>query len=120
MSFTRWNRYRRTRIQKRKALQLLALSGVVRPSTNEPRYTLSPLKVAAIHERPAQTLITQNIPGRVQSQAPQHPRHIKLAVIHLVVTARAWCEQSLQHLRPLLHWDVGKAAGRVIGFPSVR
>ena len=118
MPLTRWNRYRQTRIQKRKALQLLTLSGVVRPSTNEPRYTVSPLKVAAIREKQAPPMIAQNILNTVQSKAHSRPRQTDLAVNRLQVSTRTWFKESLHGLRQLLHYDVGKAAGRVIGFPS--
>lgn len=39
MTLTPWTRYRQTRAQKKKALHLLTLSGVVRPSSIELRYT---------------------------------------------------------------------------------
>ena len=41
MPLLRWTRYRQTRAQKKKALQMLALSGVVRPSTSELRYAVT-------------------------------------------------------------------------------
>lgn len=116
MPLTRWNRYRRTRAQKRKALQLLALSGVVRPSTSEPRYTLSPLKVAAIHDRHEHPKLPRNILGTVQGQTPQRPRQAHPAANRLLVTARTWFEQALQYLRRV-QWDVAKSDWH---FPSVR
>lgn len=35
---TRWKQFRERRLRKKKALQLLALSGAVRPADVEPRY----------------------------------------------------------------------------------
>ena len=50
MPLTRWLRYRQRRAQTKKALQMLALSGVIRPSTLELRYTSSPLRGAVPSE----------------------------------------------------------------------
>ena len=53
MPFARWRTYRERAQQKRKAIHMLALSGVVRPSHVELRYTVPLLKVGAWHHSPA-------------------------------------------------------------------
>jgi hypothetical protein len=52
MPFARWRTYRERAQQKRKAIHMLALSGVVRPSHVELRYTVPLLKVGAWHHSP--------------------------------------------------------------------
>jgi hypothetical protein len=69
MRLAQW-RTRRARVkQKRTALQMLALSGVVRPSHIEPRYTVPLLKLKALNHTSAVTIVGS--PGR---QALQHDR----------------------------------------------
>ncbi|ALA58105.1 exported protein of unknown function [Nitrospira moscoviensis] len=50
MSFTQWRIQRARAKQKRIALQMLALSGVVRPSHVEPRYSVPLLKLKALNQ----------------------------------------------------------------------
>jgi hypothetical protein len=109
---TRWNHYRHTRRQTRTALRLLTLSGVIRPSTSEPRYIISPLKVTALRDH-------QECPVQIQPHVPSRPHQINLAITRLQATAKTWVEFSTHHLRQL-HWGMGKAAWRIIGIPSVR
>jgi hypothetical protein len=49
MPLARWRSYRNCIQQKRKALHMLTLSGVVRPSHVELRYTIPLLKVGTVH-----------------------------------------------------------------------
>ena len=49
MSFTDWRARRIHRQQTRKALQMLALSGVVRPSDVELRYSIPLIKISGTH-----------------------------------------------------------------------
>lgn len=49
MSFTAWRDRRIHRQQTRKALQMLALSGVVRPSDVELRYSIPLIKISGTH-----------------------------------------------------------------------
>jgi len=117
---TSWNHYWQTRRQTRTALRLLTLSGVVRPSTSESRYTVSPLKVAGIRERPAQPRIAQNTPDTAPASTPSRPRRTNPVANRFQVNAGTWVEESLQDLRRLLQYDVRKVAWRLIGIPSVR
>lgn len=50
MPFTQWRIQRARAKQKRIALQMLALSGVVRPSHVEPRYSVPLLKLKALNQ----------------------------------------------------------------------
>ncbi len=52
MSFTAWRARRIHRQQTRKALQMLALSGVVRPSDVELRYSIPLIKISGAHIAP--------------------------------------------------------------------
>ncbi len=52
MSFTDWRARRIHRQQTRKALQMLALSGVVRPSDVELRYSIPLIKISGTHTAP--------------------------------------------------------------------
>lgn len=52
MPLARWRTYRERAWQKRKALRMLALSGVVRPSHVELRYTIPILKVGTSNASP--------------------------------------------------------------------
>lgn len=80
MPLTRWIGYRESAKQKRKALQMLALSGVVRPSHVELRYTI-PLFSAgsALHGQPstraANGLQSQTV-KKVPAAQPRDTRHI--------------------------------------------
>lgn len=60
MPLARWTHYQQTRAQKEKALYLLALSGVVRPSTIELRYTISLSHISAEPLCEEQTPIAQD------------------------------------------------------------
>lgn len=112
MSLIRWSHYRQTRRQTRTALHLLTLSGVVRPSTSELRYVMTPVKKTAIHERPEGPL-------PVQPHIPSQPQQTNPVMTRLQMTTRAWLEQSTHHLQQL-QWGMGKTAWRIIGIPSVR
>jgi hypothetical protein len=52
MSFMAWRARRIHRQQTRKALQMLALSGVVRPSDVELRYSIPLIKISGTHTAP--------------------------------------------------------------------
>lgn len=52
MSFTAWRTRRIHRQQKQKALQMLAISGVVRPSDVEMRYSIPLIKISGTHTTP--------------------------------------------------------------------
>ena len=53
MTFSAWHTRRVRAQQKRKALQMLALSGVVRPSDVELRYPIPLIKISRPHAAPA-------------------------------------------------------------------
>jgi hypothetical protein len=52
MIFSAWHTRRLRARQKRKALQMLALSGVVRPSDVELRYPIPLIKISGTHTAP--------------------------------------------------------------------
>lgn len=112
MPLTHWNRYRHTRRQMRTALRLLTLSGVIRPSTSEPRYIIAPVNIPAIRTR-------QERPVSIQPPTPSQPHQINQIRTRVQITARAWIDHSTHHLRQF-QWGMGKAAWRIIGIPSVR
>jgi len=70
MPLMQWTRYRQTRNQKRKALQMLALSGVVRPSTHELRYPTLPFHHSIEPSATEQQGVSQNVSGRTIPSPP--------------------------------------------------
>ena len=64
MPLIQWTRYRQTRNQKRKALQMLALSGVVRPSTHELRYPTLLFHHSIEPSATEQTGASKNLPNK--------------------------------------------------------
>ena len=67
MPLTRWRLYKERAQQKRKALRMLALSGVVRPSHIELRYCIPILKIGAALQATTSSTVTH------QSTRPPQP-----------------------------------------------
>ncbi|MGQ0665430.1 MAG: hypothetical protein ACT4O4_00185 [Nitrospiraceae bacterium] len=63
MPLVDWRTYRERARQKRKALHMLALSGVVRPSHIELRYTVPIMKGGAVNASFGARSATANQPG---------------------------------------------------------
>jgi hypothetical protein len=75
-----WRAYRMRAQQKRKAMQMLAISGVVRPGAVELRYT-TPLMKMRISNSSAELQpvdITKRPTLRRASSAPRHPQRLQL------------------------------------------
>jgi hypothetical protein len=74
MTFTAW-RTRRLRVQqKQKALQMLALSGVVRPSDVELHYPIPLIKISGTHTAPETRSSSNELMARpLPKSAPQPP-----------------------------------------------
>ena len=72
MSFTAWRARRIHRQQTRKALQMLALSGVVRPSDVELRYSIPFIKISGTHTDPEDqsSFNAQMVPPLSESSPP--------------------------------------------------
>lgn len=104
MPLTRWAHYRQTRAQKKKALHLLALSGVVRPSTIELRYTASRFPII---DEPL--LFVQNAYASASSTLPIRPAKTTLLTQHLYSTASRLLAKSKRHIQSF-QWDIRKAA----------
>ncbi len=104
MPLTRWTHYRQTRAQKKKALHLLALSGVVRPSTIELRYT-APLS----HTSDEQTPIAQDAAAPAISTVSMHSANATHLAQHLYSTASMLLAKSRSHIQSL-QWDTRSAA----------
>ena len=75
-----WRAYRMRAQQKRKAMQMLAISGVVRPSAVELRYTIPLMKMrisnSAAELQPVD--ITKRPTLRRASSAPRQPQRLQL------------------------------------------
>ncbi len=95
MALARWRTYRERVQQKRKALRMLALSGVVRPSHIEPRYTVPLLQIRVWHH-------SHSAPTADATQQSAPPRH----------SAPAMTSQGTQ----LLHWlrHTGSLSRRIL------
>lgn len=104
MPLTRWTHYRQTRTQKKKALHLLALSGVVRPSTIELRYTAS---LSSISDE--STSLAQNGAAPAIATVPIHSAKTTPLVRHLYSTAFTLLARSRRHIQSL-QWDTRNAA----------
>jgi hypothetical protein len=64
MPFTIWRTYRKRAQQKRKVLQMLVVSGVVRPCDVELRYTIPLLRIRASNGSPgARPTSTTTVPA---------------------------------------------------------
>ena len=73
MPLTQWLRYRQRRAQTKKALQMLALSGVIRPSNIELRYTSSPFKGVLPTEGRDHLTTIPPLPKRAKRRPQPHP-----------------------------------------------
>lgn len=104
MPLTRWAHYRQTRIQKKKALHLLALSGVVRPSTIELRYTAPPSPISD-----EQTPIEQDAAAPAISTVRMHSAETTHLAHHLYSAAFMFLAKSRRHIQSL-QWDIRNAA----------
>ena len=80
MPFESWRTRRIHAQQKRKALQMLALSGVVRPSDVELRYPIPLIKISGAHTPPEarSSSYEQMAPSLAESspQSPSQGRHL--------------------------------------------
>ena len=104
MPLTRWTHYRQTRAQKKKALHLLALSGVVRPSTIELRYT-APLS----HISDEQAPVAQNTSTPATSTVTMRSTETTRLTQHLYSIAFMFLAKSRRHIQSL-QWDTRSAA----------
>lgn len=80
MSLTSWRARRIRALQKRNALMMLALSGVVRPSDVELRYPISPLKTGNTHTTPEALSPSNDLKAspisKASSQSPIQDTHL--------------------------------------------
>lgn len=109
MPLTRWTHYRQTRAQKEKALYLLALSGVVRPSTIELRYTISFSHISAKPSREEQAPLAQDMSVSASSTFPMRSAKTTHLAHHLYSTAFLLLAKSRRHIQSL-QWEIGNAA----------
>lgn len=109
MPLTRWTHYRQTRAQKKKALHLLALSGVVRPSTIELRYTAPLSHISAEPSRDEQTPIAQDAVAPAFFTVSMHSAETTHLAHHLYSTAFRFLAKSRRHIQSL-QWDTRNAA----------
>lgn len=109
MPLTRWTHYRQTRAQKEKALYLLALSGVVRPSTIELRYTISLSHISAKPSREEQAPLAQDVSAPASSMFPMRSAETTHLAHHLYSTAFMFLAKSRRHIQSL-QWDTRNAA----------
>jgi len=103
MLLARWIRYRQARTQKKKALHMLALSGVIRPSTTELRYATSPLRNSTGLLSNAEPSLSQETLGPVSASSSSHLAN------QLYSTAFALVTESKRHIQRL-HGNNKKAA----------
>lgn len=90
-----WSQIERARAkQKRKALQMLALSGVVRPGHIEPRYSVPLLKLKAFSHAPTSAASVPLKP----SSTPEQPSVAKAADRKQIMASWAFAHISLLHL----------------------
>jgi hypothetical protein len=109
MPLTRWTHYRQTRAQKKKALYLLALSGVIRPSTTELRYTAPLSHITAELSRDEQTPIAQDTSVPASSTFPMRSTETTHLAHHFYTTAFMLLAKSRRHIQSL-QWDTRNAA----------
>jgi len=109
MPLARWAHYRQTRAQKKKALYLLALSGVVRPSTTELRYTISLSHISTGPSREKQAPLAQDTSAPATSALPVRSAETSHLAQHLYSTAFMLLAKSRRHIQSL-HWDTRNAA----------
>ncbi len=107
MPLTQWARYRQTRTQKKKALHMLALSGVIRPSTIELRYTASSLRHSIEPSVPEQPEVAQTTLANAAAPAKQAQANDLTHQLHSIASALlAESRRCLQKLQ----WDNRTAA----------
>lgn len=109
MPLTRWTHYRQTRDQKKKALHMLTLSGVVRPSTLELRYAASPLHNSIEPFPTEQPDISQNTLGTATHPSPMSHTQTSHLAHQLYSTTCAFLAESRRCIQKL-QWDNRKAA----------
>lgn len=109
MPLSRWTHYRQTRAQKKKALHLLALSGVVRPSTVELRYTTPLSHISAEPSGDEHAPIAQDAPAPASSTVFMHSAEATHLAHHLYSTAFRFLSKSRHHIQSL-QWDTRNAA----------
>jgi len=74
MTFSAWHTRRVRAQQKRKALQMLALSGVVRPSDVELRYPIPLIQISGTHTTPAaRSSFHEQMTPPLSESSPQSP-----------------------------------------------
>ena len=109
MPLSRWTHYRQIRDQKKKVLHLLALSGVVRPSTIELRYTAPLSHISAEPSCDEQTPVTQAASAPAISTVPMRSAETTHLAHHLYSTAFMLLAKSRRHIQSL-QWDTRNAA----------
>ena len=109
MPLTRWTHDRQSRAQKKKVLYLLALSGVVRPSTIELRYTISFSHISAKPSREEQAPLAQDMSVPATSTFPMRSAETTHLAHHLYSTAFLLLAKSRRHIQSL-QWDTRNAA----------
>ncbi len=109
MPLTRWTHYRQTRAQKKKALHLLALSGVIRPSTVELRYAAPRSYDSDERLREERAPIAQKASVQSIFTIPMHSAETTHLAHHLYSTAFRFLAKSRRHIQSL-QWDIRNAA----------
>lgn len=109
MPLARWTHYRQTRDQKKKTLHLLALSGVVRPSTIELRYTTPLSHISAESSRDDRAPLAQDASAPATSTFPIRSAEMRHLAQHLYSTAFMLLAKSRRHIQTL-QWDTRNAA----------
>lgn len=104
MPLTRWAQYHQIRAQKKKALYLLALSGAIRPSTIELRYT-APLSPLADEQGP----VAQDASTPMTATVRIRPAETVPLAQHFYSTAFMLLTKSKRHIQRL-QWDTRRAA----------
>ncbi len=109
MPLTRWTHYRQIRAQKKKALHLLALSGVIRPSAIALRYTAPLSHISAEPLREERTPIAEDASTPAISALPVRSTETTHLAHHLYSTAFRFLARSRRHIQSL-QWDTRNAA----------
>lgn len=107
MPLSRWIQYRQARAQKKTALRMLALSGVIRPSTIELRYAASPrhnaFELSPIEQPASSPSAPDTPPSFATSIQASDLVHQLYSTARTVLTESKRCIQKLQ-------WDDRKVA----------
>ncbi len=109
MPLTRWTHYRQARAQKKRALHLLALSGVIRSSTIELRYSTPLSHITADPLCEEQTPTVQDASASAFSTPPMPSPETTHLAHHLYSTAFRLLTKSRRHIQSL-QWETRNAA----------